>query len=138
MFFNLIKLFLFLPIFAFSIDRSFDLGISDKDSKDHIKEKPKRIVLKEGKCLKFKKNNEKFWENWETDFFIIISVGKYNYKVKKINFPQGINDLWYFDGESEKNIISFENQNKFYLEECPSRDNMISEKELDKILNSNK
>lgn len=85
-------------------------------------------------CLKYKKNGESFWENYETDFFSIVAIGELSYKVKQIRFPKGFNDIWFFDKENKKETITFIEQNNFYLTACPQKEDKISNKELSKIL----
>lgn len=132
---NFIKLLILYSIPSlYAIDRTYEIKYLEEK---FYYEKDNKITknFKENQCLKFKKEGESFWKNYETDFFKIISTGNHSYKVKKINFPKNHEDLWYYDNDSEKNTIKFIDQNDFYLEECPKEINLISEKEIKKIKN---
>lgn len=132
---NFLKLSILLALSnAYSIERLYNIKYLDNKNY-YEEEKPERTNHMKNQCLKFKKQGESFWKNFETDFFKIISVGNNSYKVKKINFPKGYEDVWYYDTDSEKETIKFIDQNDFYLAKCPKEIHMISEKEIKKIKN---
>lgn len=89
---------------------------------------PTTALYKTGDCIKFNKNNEKFWSIYETMVLTITDIGSKNLKVKQIYF---LNDKKWLTGSS--NSMRFENQVQFSKATCPPEENMLTEAEIEEM-----
>ena len=104
------------------------------NSKNLVKEetvKPlNQALVKEGECLKYKKNGENYWTKYETEIIKIESVGEKTLKTRRISFINKKSDKWM---DSEPYSLPFEFQMNYEVIDCPKIEDKMSDEEVKKI-----
>ena len=90
-----------------------------------------RALVKEGECLKYKKNGETYWTKYETEIIKVDKVGRETLKVRKISFINSKSDKWM---DSDPYSLDFEFQMLYELFPCPDMKDKLSDEKEKEIL----
>lgn len=91
-------------------------------------------IFKEQTCIKFKKNGETYWENFETKTLYVEAIGVNSLKVRTLRY---ISDgkSWFF--EPYANTMEFPNQSDYLYTTCPKEEDRLSDEAAEKLLKGN-